>query len=155
MRGEGPADGGEAGWSLSIVANKLEREKNRYQYEVCLAGEGRGTGNAYLKALELVGPGVPARDELLESSPGRPRAPPGPNRRPLLLREDSIDAGPRVTFELEVRLTDEPFRRLRSSMPTWLLTGWLKFPEKFRASPRPTGGRPPPGPPRWLVRAAS
>ena len=36
IRGEGPADGGEAGWSLSIVASKLER--NGYQYEASKGG---------------------------------------------------------------------------------------------------------------------
>lgn len=111
-------------------------------------------GAAYLNALELVGPGVPAREELLESSPERPRAPPGPKRLPLLLREESMDAGPSVTFPLDALFIDEPFRRLRSSMPTWLLVCCWKPPGKPRASPRPTGGRPPPGP-RWLPRAAS
>ena len=78
----------------------------------------------YLKALEFevvsrVG-GVPVREEAPESSPGRPREPPGPRRRPLLLREENIDVGPRVTCWLDVLLA-EPFRRLKSSMPTWLL----------------------------------
>ena len=40
-------------------------------------------------------------------------------RRPLLLRELNMDVGPNDGFWLEVRL-EEPLRRLRSSMPTWL-----------------------------------
>jgi hypothetical protein len=64
--------------------------------------------------------GVPVREEAPESSPGRPREPPGPMRLPLLLREENIEVGPRVTFWLEVRLAD-PFSLLRSSRPTWLL----------------------------------
>ena len=78
----------------------------------------------YLKAFEcevlsLLG-GVPVLEEAPESSPGRPREPPGPMRLPLLLREENIEVGPRVTFWLDVRLM-EPLRRLKSSMPTWLL----------------------------------
>lgn len=56
----------------------------------------------YLNALEFVVlsrvGGVPVREERPESSPGRPKDPPGPRRRPLLLREENIDVGPRVTF---------------------------------------------------------
>lgn len=107
--------------------------------------------NAFEDEFSLTG-GVPVRDDAPESSPGLPSAPPGPMRRPLLLREENIEVGPRVTFPLEDRLA-EPLRRLRSSPMTWLLFCW-KFPvEKFRASPRPMAGRPPP--PRWLFLAFS
>lgn len=61
-----------------------------------------GTAFTYLNAFECdtesrVG-GVPVRDDAAESSPVRLSEPPGPNRRPLLLREANIDVGPRVTF---------------------------------------------------------
>lgn len=82
----------------------------------------------YLKVLEWdelsLLMGVPLRDEAPESSPGRPREPPGPRRLPLLLREENIEVGPRVTLPLADRFA-EPLRRRRSSMPTWLLVCWL------------------------------
>ena len=67
--------------------------------------------------------GVPVLDDMPELSPERPSGPPGPpGRRPLLLRDASIELGPSVTPALGCRLLD--FNRLRSSMPTVLLT-WL------------------------------
>src|SRR5688500_10106734 len=68
--------------------------------------------------------GVPVLDEAPESSPARPREPPGPvpNLRPLLLRDANMDVGPSVTFPLVARPA-EPFSRRRSSIPTWLLAG--------------------------------
>ena len=106
---------------------------------------------AYLNAFEcetesLVG-GVPVLDEGPESSPGRLNELAGPIFLPLLLRDANIDVGPRLMCWLDARLA-EPFRRRRSSMPTWFWAGWSKFDEKFRASPRPMVGRPGP-PPLW------
>jgi hypothetical protein len=75
--GEAAVDGGDVGSSSPIVARSpkvLERE-----------------------VFSRVG-GVPVREEAPESSPGRPREPPGPMRLPLLLREENIEVGPRVTF---------------------------------------------------------
>lgn len=66
--------------------------------------------------------GVPVREEAPESSAPRVSAPPGPSLRPLLLRELNIDVGPRVTLPLAVR-DAVPFRRRKSSMPTWLEAG--------------------------------
>lgn len=95
--------------------------------ELALGPYEDGRKITYLNAFELdvvsrVG-GVPVREEAPESSPGRPRDPPGPRRRPLLLRDENIEVGPSVTFWLDVRLAD-PLRRRRSSIPTWLLVCW-------------------------------
>lgn len=121
--GEAEVDGGEAGWSsVPMFANKL----NKYVSKERPTSSAVSGLEAYLKALRWevfwVG-GVPVLDEAPESSPGRPRAPPGPRRRPLLLREENIEVGPRVTFPLNARLA-VPLRRRRSSIPTWLLV-WL------------------------------
>ena len=75
----------------------------------------------HLNALVLLSftGGVPVREEAPESSGPRLSEPPGPRRRPLLLREPNImEVGPSVTFELEARFAP-PFKRRRSSMPTW------------------------------------
>lgn len=112
-------------------------------------GDARTT---YLKAFVEATGGVPVREDAPESSPGRPKPPPGARRRPLLLRELNIDVGPNDAFVLGVRVA-EPLRRRRSSEPIWFCRAWL-YAEKFLASPRPACGRPPPGP-LWWLRALS
>lgn len=114
--GDAAVEGGEAGFSLSKLASAL------WTGLVALAKGNRigGPAGTYLKALVccVVG-GVPVRDEAPESSPGRPREPPGPSLRPLLLRELNMEVGPREMLPLAALLV-EPFRRRRSSIPTWL-----------------------------------
>jgi hypothetical protein len=115
--GDAAVDGGEVGSSSPIVASSLV-------ISLVIILQKRRRCRTYPNVFERdvfsrVG-GVPVREEAPESSPGRPREPPGPIRLPLLLREENIEVGPRVTFWLEVRLAD-PFSLLRSSRPTWLL----------------------------------
>lgn len=72
----------------------------------------------YANALaDACGPGVPVREEEPESSAPRVSEPPGPIRRPLLLRELNIEVGPKVTLPLAAREA-LPLRRRRSSIPT-------------------------------------
>lgn len=118
--GEAEVDGGEAGCSVSMFASRLCHKLAHDQHEDCF--------QTHLNALECevfsrVG-GVPVREEAPESSPARPSEPPGPRRRPLLLRDENIEVGPSMTLPLEALLA-EPLRRRRSSIPTWLLCCWL------------------------------
>lgn len=150
MAGEALADGGEAGWS-PVSASRLRGMlafpglRRRQVAWVFVTYP-----NAFVWATAVGG--VPVREDAPDSSPGRPKPPPGTRRRPLLLRELNMEVGPNEAVLLGVRVA-EPLRRRRSSEPIWFCRAWL-YAEKFLASPRPAGGRPP-GPPLELLRALS
>lgn len=101
--GDTAVEGGDAGFSVSIFARRL---------------------NAFADS-PLVG-GVPVLEDAPESSPARAKAPLAPSlARPLLLRLANMELGPKVAF-CELVLVADPLSRLRSfiSIVFWLGAGW-------------------------------
>jgi hypothetical protein len=91
------------------------RVSEGHQTKITCQPDSRDTyANAFVWAIDSRVGGVPVREDAPESSPARPKK----VRLPLLLRELNIDVGPKDTFEL-ADLVAVPFRRRRSSIPTW------------------------------------